>query len=237
MIYPEVKRTAYEIESDKAQLRAWLALETDEPDSRYELMKSAIALAIREELTPVQKRYLAMYYYENMAIQDIADECGVNKATVSRTIHRAEDRLAKVLRYAFKLLRAPFTPKRNRKRRKQGDKTMRKLYCYGKQDYCDKAICNGCDVYDGSGAEYRKTETIADRIRAMSDQELADFLNKEHDFCKNLPKCHEQLKTDELIPDQWCAACMLEWLRQPVDDTKPTTMTEEKQDSGLVEES
>jgi len=227
MIAPEVKRTAYEIELDKAQLRAWLTVDPDQPDSEYEQMKSTIAMAIREELTQVQQKYLTMYYFDNMAIQDIADECGVNKSTVSRTIRRAEDRLAKVLRYAFKRLRAPFLPKRNRKRRKQGDKTMRKLFCYGKQDYCDKALCNGCEVYDGSGAEYQKIETRADRIRSMSDEELADFMNKEHDFCKSLPKCLAQLKTDDPIPDHWCAACILEWLRQPVEGTK-ITITGEK---------
>lgn len=115
---------------------------------------------------------------------------------------------------------------------------MRKLFCYGKQDFCDQAICSGaCEFHDGSGCEYRKTETRADRIRAMSDEELANFMNEEHNYCKNLPKCHEALNTDDLIPDHWCAACLLEWLQQPVEGTKPATMaTDEKQESGLLED-
>lgn len=106
-----------------------------------------------------------------------------------------------------------------------------------KKDFCYEEVCDRkCQFYDGTGSEYRKIETIADRIRSMSDQELAEFMNEEHNYCKNLPKCEEALNTEDLIPDHWCVACLLEWLRQPVDGTKPATMTEEKQDSGLIEE-
>lgn len=116
---------------------------------------------------------------------------------------------------------------------------MRKLFCYGKKDYCDKETCTGeCEFHDGSGCEYRKTETRADRIRAMSDQELAAYWADTHDnFCQNKPECGEALNRDELIPEEWCVACALAWLRQPVEGTKPATMaTDEKQESGLLED-
>ena len=119
---------------------------------------------------------------------------------------------------------------------------MRKLFCYGKKDFCDQAICSGaCEFHDGSGCEYRKIETIADRIRSMTDEELAKWLMKANDgelyikFCKETPECMEMLERYE-IPEERCLGCMIDWLQQPAEPTPPATMTDEKEDSGLVEE-
>ena len=60
--------------------------------------KSAMARAIREELTEKQRAYM-MAYYGGMTMNQIAKEYGVNKSTVSRTIANARDRLRRVLRY------------------------------------------------------------------------------------------------------------------------------------------
>ena len=94
----------------------------------------------------------------------------------------------------------------------------------------DRAIC-----FDGepdnllkkiSGFEpwYKNTvKTNADRIRAMSDEELADILAGNADiaeqipFCQNLPECLAMLDGDEIIPEARCAGCMLTWLRKPVE--------------------
>ena len=82
-----------------------------------------------------------------------------------------------------------------------------------------------------------KPMTNADRIRAMSDEELADFMNKEHDFCKNWPKCMEMLDHNELVPDNWCKKCLLAWLQKPVEDSPiPVRFHLDKQESGLLEE-
>lgn len=69
----------------------------------------------------------------------------------------------------------------------------------------------------------RHTLTNADRIRAMSDEELACTMyaasgmdGETIGFCKNLPKCRDILNGGQLIPDEDCTACMLDWLRQPV---------------------
>lgn len=81
------------------------------------------------------------------------------------------------------------------------------------------------------------SHTIADKIRAMSDEELAELLNGELGFCKNLLKCGKKLLKELHIPDAWCKECILKWLREPADATKPATMAdEEKQHSGLIEE-
>ena len=56
---------------------------------------------------------------------------------------------------------------------------MKKFYCNGKKDFCeDHDRCSeNCRYLDFSGGEYREvTMTNGDRIRAMSDEELAEFL-------------------------------------------------------------
>ena len=54
---------------------------------------------IREELTENQREILLAYYMENRTIPQIAEDRGVNKSTVSRTLHRAEEKLRRYLRY------------------------------------------------------------------------------------------------------------------------------------------
>ena len=54
---------------------------------------------IREELTPLQRETLISYYFEERTIPQIAADRGVHKSTVSRTLHRAEDKLRRFLKY------------------------------------------------------------------------------------------------------------------------------------------
>lgn len=84
---------------------------------------------------------------------------------------------------------------------------------------------------------YVKTMTNADRIRAMKDEDLTDLiydLNMEGTFCTNRKECFEKLDKDE-ITDAMCKKCLLEWLRQPVEEPKMPSFFEDKQESGLLE--
>lgn len=54
---------------------------------------------IQEELTEKQRLTLLAYYIQEQTITQIAQEQGVNKSTVSRTLKRAEARLRRFLRY------------------------------------------------------------------------------------------------------------------------------------------
>ena len=54
---------------------------------------------IRCELTPLQRQTLVDYYIRGHNIPRIAQERGVHKSTVSRTLHRAEDKLRRFLKY------------------------------------------------------------------------------------------------------------------------------------------
>ena len=54
---------------------------------------------IAEELTPLQRETLVAYYFQEQTIPQIALDRGVHKSTVSRTLHRAEDKLRRFLKY------------------------------------------------------------------------------------------------------------------------------------------
>lgn len=54
---------------------------------------------IREELTPMQRETILAYYFQELTIVEIAQIRGVNKSTVCRTLHRAEEKLKRYLKY------------------------------------------------------------------------------------------------------------------------------------------
>lgn len=64
-----------------------------------EVQLKRVQRVIEEELSPCQREIMIAYYFQQMSIPAIAQQRGVNKSTVSRTLHRAEKRLRLCLRY------------------------------------------------------------------------------------------------------------------------------------------
>ena len=64
-----------------------------------EVQLKRVQRVIREELTDMQREILVAYYFQDQNIPQIAKDRGVNKSTVSRTLHRAEDKLRRYLKY------------------------------------------------------------------------------------------------------------------------------------------
>lgn len=89
---------------------------------------------------------------------------------------------------------------------------MKKFFCYGKKDFCENtALCIECPHFAGAGGEYREAPmTNADRIRAMSDEELASLIMGIPDY-----PCDEKIPAGEC--DEKCEKCILEWLQQPAE--------------------
>lgn len=62
--------------------------------------------------------------------------------------------------------------------------------------------------------------TNGDRIRNMTDEEIAGILAKSDlaetiPICKSLPECEAILDSgDETIPEELCVKCALKWLTQ-----------------------
>jgi len=54
---------------------------------------------IREELTPLQRYTVIAYYFQEQSIGQIAQQRQVQKSTVSRTLHRAENKIRRFLQY------------------------------------------------------------------------------------------------------------------------------------------
>lgn len=52
-----------------------------------------------QELTPLQRETMMLYYFEEKRIAEIARLQGVHRSTVLRTLRRAENRLRRFLRY------------------------------------------------------------------------------------------------------------------------------------------
>ena len=95
------------------------------------------------------------------------------------------------------------------------------FYCNGKKGVCDKyPVCkHTCEHFDNSGGKHidgldsKHITTNADRIRAMSDEELAELFGR-FGFCET-----------NIIPNSHCRtqrvcslACVKQWLKQPVEE-------------------
>ena len=83
--------------------------------------------------------------------------------------------------------------------------------------WCNVA-CRYCTFTQESTCAHNK-QTNADRIRAMSDEALAEMLYCADSlgWCKNLPECYRLLDTPDGVPEEKCKACLVEWLQQPAE--------------------
>lgn len=83
----------------------------------------------------------------------------------------------------------------------------------------DNEICWSCVAMGGAG-NYKESITKADRIRAMTDEELADMFESwiQDCGCNNVPckgPCEENIKK---YGDKSCLECWLDWLKQEATD-------------------
>ena len=86
---------------DIASLHVWRRSENGDNSPRLERLSHNLPLALKQELTPCQRRMVEMRYFQNMRVTDIAAELGISKSSVSRTLRRAQDRLYRSLRYSL----------------------------------------------------------------------------------------------------------------------------------------
>lgn len=82
-------------------LAAWTRENAGDNSERLERLRRNLRRARERELTPRQRQLLELYYDQGMTIPQIAEELGLNRSTVSRTLRRARDRLYRCLRYAL----------------------------------------------------------------------------------------------------------------------------------------
>ena len=64
-----------------------------------QIQMQRIRRVIEKELTSKQREILLAYYFQEKTLAQIAEDRGVNKSTVCRTLHRAEEKLRRYLKY------------------------------------------------------------------------------------------------------------------------------------------
>lgn len=82
-------------------LTVWNRQNAEDNSERLARLRRGLRQAREQELTPRQRQMLELYFDQGMTIPRIAEELGVNRSTVSRTLRRAKDRLYRYLRYAL----------------------------------------------------------------------------------------------------------------------------------------
>lgn len=64
-----------------------------------QMQMERVKRVIHQELTELQRYTLLAYYFRQQTLDQIARDRGVQKSTVCRTLHRAEDKLRRYLKY------------------------------------------------------------------------------------------------------------------------------------------
>ena len=82
-------------------MAVWLRENADDNQEQLERLLRNLRKARVQELTPRQQQMLSMRFEQNMSVTEIAQELGLNRSTVSRTLRRAQERLRRCLQYAL----------------------------------------------------------------------------------------------------------------------------------------
>ena len=94
-----MRTISYDETCGSVDLEVYLHMMAEDNSAQIGRLKRNLSRALRQDITPLQREYMMLYYGENMTIPDIARRYGVNKSTVSRTLKRGRERLYRCLRY------------------------------------------------------------------------------------------------------------------------------------------
>jgi len=108
-----------EYELIRAAFERWLASEGGSNTVELERVRRMLPIILNECCTDTQKKYILRYFADNVPVSHIAEEYGVNRSTVSRTIHRGLARAFDRLRFVSpRLAYAPMWKGRLTRRRR-----------------------------------------------------------------------------------------------------------------------
>jgi len=82
-----------------ADMAVYARLTAEDNMGQIQGLRRNLAVALRQDITPRQRQFLLLYYSQGMNMREIAENLGVDRSTVSRTIKRGEERLRRCLRY------------------------------------------------------------------------------------------------------------------------------------------
>jgi DNA-directed RNA polymerase specialized sigma subunit len=91
------KRISLTVENDKLLYNYMKKAKSS--GGNLEKAKKLVHSVITEQLNDNQANMVNMYYFDNLKQVDIAERLNINQSTVSRTLARAKNKLAKFLKY------------------------------------------------------------------------------------------------------------------------------------------
>lgn len=94
-----MRTVSYDNTFGMVDLAVYTELIADDNKDQINRLKRNLTRALRQDITAKQRQYMMLYYGQNMSMEAIAKEFGVNKSTVSRTLKRGRQRLYRCLRY------------------------------------------------------------------------------------------------------------------------------------------
>ena len=94
-----MRTVSYDNTYGLVDLAVYTQLMADDNRDQMNRLKRNLTHALRQDITERQREYMMLYYGRGMSMEAIAQEMGVNKSTVSRTLKRGRQRLYRCLRY------------------------------------------------------------------------------------------------------------------------------------------
>ena len=94
-----MRTVSYDNTFGMVDLAVYTELMAQDNKDQINRLKRNLTHALRQDITERQREYMVLYYGRNMSMEAIAQQCGVNKSTVSRTLKRGRQRLYRCLRY------------------------------------------------------------------------------------------------------------------------------------------
>lgn len=94
-----MRTISYDNTFGMVDLAVYTELMAQDNKDQINRLKRNLTHALRQDITQRQREYMMLYYGKSMSMEAIAQQCGVNKSTVSRTLKRGRQRLYRCLRY------------------------------------------------------------------------------------------------------------------------------------------
>ena len=94
-----MRTVSYDNTFGMVDLAVYTELMAQDNKDQINRLKRNLTHALRQDITQRQREYMILYYGKSMSMEAIAQQCGVNKSTVSRTLKRGRQRLYRCLRY------------------------------------------------------------------------------------------------------------------------------------------
>ncbi len=94
-----MRTVSYDNTFGMVDLAVYTRLMADDNKDSINRLKRNLTNALKHDVTAKQREYMTLYYGKQMTMEAIANQKGVNKSTVSRTLKRGRKRLYRCLRY------------------------------------------------------------------------------------------------------------------------------------------